>query len=166
MNVTLSKNNKIIEELENAIDQKIVLLQCLDVIYTKAMELLDKQEYELFLEKIEDQQIIAESVDKIESDLKELVSGSDDSDIASIINGSFKESDSKPEYRKLALKVETSNRILSGCVTLNEKLTYRANNEKASILANMTSAKNRRLIKLNYKNNTTSKVNVNLLIDC
>jgi hypothetical protein len=167
MNATLNQNSKIIEELENAIDQKIVLLQCLDVIYTKAMEFLDKQEYELFLEKIEDQQIIAESVDKIESDLKEIISrASAGSEIASIINGSLKESDCSPEHRKLAIKVETSNKILSGCITLNEKLTYRANNEKANILANMTSAKNRRLIKLNYKSNSTSKVNVNLLIDC
>lgn len=166
MNVTPTQSKKLIEELENAIEQEIMLLQCLDVIYTKAMDLLEKQEYELFLEKIEDQQIIADSIDKIEADLKELSSSCSDSEIVSIINGSLKECDCSPEYRKLAGKVETSNKILSGCIALNEKLTYRANEVKENILANMTTAKNRRLIKLNYKNNSPSKVNVNFSLDC
>jgi hypothetical protein len=165
MNITLNQSSKVVESLESAIDQKIMLLQCLDVIYAKAMELLDKQEYELFLEKIEDQQIIAESIDRIEADLKEL-SSTCSGEVASILNGSLKEYDCSPEYKKLSNKVETSNKILAGCILLNEKLTYRASEAKANILANMTTAKNRRLIKLNYKDNSTSKVNVNLFIDC
>ena len=73
MNATLNHTNNIIDELESAIEQKIMLLQCLDVIYTKAMEYLDKQEFDLFLEKIEDHQIIAESIEKIEADVKRII---------------------------------------------------------------------------------------------
>lgn len=166
MNASFNQTNKIIEELESAIEQKIMLLQCLDVIYTKAMEFLDKQEYDLFLEKLEDHQIIAESIDKIEADVKEIISQPGvSSEVSLIINGSLKECDCSPLYKRLANKVETANKVLSGCIALNEKLTYRANAEKSRILDNMTSAKNRRLIKLNYNNNS-SKVNVNLFMDC
>lgn len=167
MNATLNHTNNIIDELESAIEQKIMLLQCLDVIYTKAMEYLDKQEFDLFLEKIEDHQIIAESIEKIEADVKRIIAQPGVSgEVASIVNGSLKEGDCRPEYKRLANKVETANKVLSGCIALNEKLTYRANAEKSSILDNMTSAKNRRLIKLNYKNDNSSKVNVNLFMDC
>lgn len=158
-----SNDSIIIANLEDSVEQKITLLKCLSVMYTSAIKLLEEENYDSFLEKLDQQEIIQNSIDGIEIQIKTIAGEyTDKNEIHIILSG--KNDACVPHLKKLSDDVLTSHKLLKNCKALNEKLTYRVEYVRKDLSEKMVTSKNRRIINTGYSSYNPSKVG--LLIDC
>jgi len=155
----------LVEELEKSVSQEIILLKCLNVMYTCALDFFDKESYDEFLEKLEQQQIIENSLDGVEFQITDLAAKYNDKNVINaLLNGSIEVSTCPLCLKKLAEDVLVTHKLLKNCKALNEKLTYRTKDVQDEMKQKMVSSKNRKLIKAGYGSYNQSKVG--LIIDC
>jgi len=128
------------------------LLKRINASYTKALACAENQEFDLLAEELDIQSAIFAEISEIGGtarfpfdELEEIrrkaaghISRCDTSDpLYAILN-------------KTAAGIDTYNRLLKNCKTLNEKLTFLITEKKAESERHITALKNRRLINSGY----------------
>ncbi|HBR32919.1 MAG: hypothetical protein PHD46_04595 [Eubacteriales bacterium] len=148
----MKNRNKAVEELESLYKQKNTLLRSVVRIYSGVMESLEKDDFDIFLSKLDEVSVLGNTIELIDEKISAIEAESgifpDSGDAGS---------DCLADYNNLADAVSASDRLLKNCNVLNEKLTYSMSNAKQELQKKIENSKNRKIIKEGYDAHTPVK---------
>jgi len=152
----------IITKLEGIIDNKNRLLKSLNNSYSSFLNSLEKNNYEGFFEQLDTQQNIINELYISDNTIAATVEkcGSFKNNILQLLRGDTK--NASPYLKKLANKICLSRKLIKNSKSLNEKLIFHIKEAEKEIKNNLTIIKNKKLIRLNYKQNMSK---TGLIID-
>jgi hypothetical protein len=150
----------VLQDLCVEIERKNELLKRINASYTNALACVESESFDLLAEELDNQSAIfaelseigAPGYESIRSQAARYVSQCGSSDpLYTILN-------------KTAAAVDTYNRLLKNCKTLNEKLTFLVTEKKTQSQRNISALKNRRMINSGYNAEYTSAKGS--IVDC